>query len=226
MARTQLTEKDRQEIEELLPWRAAGTLSAREARRVDEAIAGDAELAQSYELALEELAGSIELNEAEPVPSGRIMNQLFAKIDAEPHRARAPSLDFRVRISDFVASLSPRTLAWCGAAAALVIVVQGGVIGAGALKPQAPAASYQTASAPSAPSAPGAYVLIRFKPDASAAGITALLEAHQASIVEGPSGGGFYKVRVARGPLAQDKLAALAGRLQQDKTVEFASPSQ
>ena len=36
------------EIEMLLPWHAAGTLNARDARRVDEALARDPELARQY----------------------------------------------------------------------------------------------------------------------------------------------------------------------------------
>ena len=36
---------ERQEIEALLPWHAAGTLSPREARRVEDALARDASLA-------------------------------------------------------------------------------------------------------------------------------------------------------------------------------------
>jgi hypothetical protein len=36
----------RHEIEELLPWHATGTLSRREADRVEQALAGDRELAR------------------------------------------------------------------------------------------------------------------------------------------------------------------------------------
>ena len=40
----------RHEIEELLPWYARGTLSGRDAERVEQALAGDRELARRYEL--------------------------------------------------------------------------------------------------------------------------------------------------------------------------------
>jgi hypothetical protein len=46
----------RHEIEELLPWHAPGTLSRRDADRVEEALAGDRELARRYELVRQELA--------------------------------------------------------------------------------------------------------------------------------------------------------------------------
>src|SRR6201997_4050720 len=78
----------RHEIEELLPWYAAGTLSGREADRVEQALAGHRELAQRYELVRRELAETTRLNEALGAPSARAMEKLFAAINAE--EARAP----------------------------------------------------------------------------------------------------------------------------------------
>jgi hypothetical protein len=76
------------EIEALLPWHAAGTLSRRDADRVEQALAGDRELARRYDLVREELAETIHLNETLGAPSARAMEKLFAAIDAE--EARAP----------------------------------------------------------------------------------------------------------------------------------------
>lgn len=224
MTGTGLSEEARREIEELLPWHAAGTLSPAEAERVEAAIAADPELAEQYARALEELAGTIEQNEAVPVPSGRLMAQLMAKIDAEPQRRRALSPALRGWIVGAFERLSPRTLAWSAAAAALVIAVQAGVIAGGVLHPPAKPA-YQTASAPAAPAAPGAIVLVQFKPNATMAEVDRLLQARQAAIVSGPSGG-FYKVRVSAQPMAQDKLQAAADALQQDRAVAMAVPGQ
>jgi anti-sigma-K factor RskA len=83
----------RHEIEELLPWYATGTLSGREAERVEQALAGDRELAQRYKLVRQELAETTRLNEALGAPSGRAMDKLFAAINAEaraPRRRRRP----------------------------------------------------------------------------------------------------------------------------------------
>src|SRR5262245_65445057 len=77
------------EIETLLPWHAAGTLSARDARRVEEALARDPELAKQYAVIREEYAETIGLNETLGAPSARAMQKLFAAIEAEP--ARQPS---------------------------------------------------------------------------------------------------------------------------------------
>ena len=46
MAMKKILEQEPSEIEMLLPWHAAGTLNARDARRVDEALARDPALAK------------------------------------------------------------------------------------------------------------------------------------------------------------------------------------
>src|SRR6201982_4291786 len=81
-------EPEPQEIEALLPWYAAGTLSRRDANRVERALASDRELARQYDLVREELVETIHLNETLGAPSARAMERLFAAIDAE--EARAP----------------------------------------------------------------------------------------------------------------------------------------
>ena len=79
---------ERLRIEFLLPWYAAGTLSRSESDRVEKALAGDVELARRYALVLEELAQTINLNEALGEPSASVAETLFAAIDAE--EARTP----------------------------------------------------------------------------------------------------------------------------------------
>src|SRR5688500_15329088 len=110
---------ERSDIEALLPWHAAGTLSRRDAERVEQALASDRELARRYDLVREELNETIHLNETLGAPSVRAMEKLFAKIDAEAPRAKKRSFDFVGRIVEFMSSFSPRTLAMAGAAAAV-----------------------------------------------------------------------------------------------------------
>jgi hypothetical protein len=76
-------EPERHEIEVLLPWYAAGTLSRCDADLVERALARDSELARRYDLVRQELAETIQLNETLGAPSGRAMEKLFAAIDAE-----------------------------------------------------------------------------------------------------------------------------------------------
>jgi hypothetical protein len=125
-----------QEIEALLPWYAAGTLSRRDANRVEQALASDLELARQYDLVREELVETIHLNETLRAPSTRAMERLFAAIDAE--EARAPRhrrwFDLGGRISEFLSSLTPRTLSWSATAAAIAILMQAAVIASRAVR--------------------------------------------------------------------------------------------
>jgi hypothetical protein len=208
-----------QEIEELLPWHAAGTLSRRDAQRVEQALARDPELARRYALVRDELGETIHLNETLGAPSARALEKLFAKIDAEPARRQA-SLNLGSRISEFFASLTPRTLALASGAAALAILVQAGFI-AGVMLNETKTGGYQTASAPATAPDAGTFALIRFAPQASADEITKFLEANKLSIASGPMAGGLYKVRVAVTGIPKGELARIVKKLQDDKVVGF-----
>jgi anti-sigma-K factor RskA len=76
-------ESERHEIEALLPWYAAGTLSRREADLVERVLARDSELARLYAVVRQELTETAQLNETLGAPSARAMEKLFAAIDAE-----------------------------------------------------------------------------------------------------------------------------------------------
>jgi hypothetical protein len=94
---------ERQELEKLLPWHAARTLSRREANLVERALAGDAELARCYDLVRQELADTVHLNETLGAPSARALEKLFAAIEVD--EVRAPR---RRRISRTPARLRSR----------------------------------------------------------------------------------------------------------------------
>jgi anti-sigma factor RsiW len=217
-------------IEMLLPFHAAGTLSARDARRVEDALASDPELARQYAVIREEYAETISLNESLGAPSARAMAKLFAAIDEEPVRKPSLSVSLSARISEFFARLSPRTLAWSASLGAVALLLQAGVIGAVLMKNQT--ASFQTASLslnePSAPitrdlasSAAPTRALVRFAPEARIADITALLDNYQASIVDGAKGG-MFRLQFGNKAMSKDEAAGLIGRLQREKIVSLA----
>ena len=208
------------EIEELLPWHAAGTLSRSDARRVEDALAHDPELARRYALVRDELGETIHLNEILGAPSARAMEKLFAKIDAEPARKPAMSLNLGARVAEFFASFSPRTLAYAGGAAVLAILLQAGFI-AGVMLKETKTPGYQTASAPSTDPGVGAFTLIRFAPQATQDDVTKFLAANKLSIASGPMAGGLYKVRIAVTGLPKAELATIVKKLQADKVVGF-----
>jgi hypothetical protein len=99
-------ERERHEIESLLPWHAAGTLDRRDIERVERALAEDGELAHRYELVREELAETIRLNEVLGAPSVRAMDKLFAAIDAEERRAPRVPLHHPSQRSDVATTSS------------------------------------------------------------------------------------------------------------------------
>jgi anti-sigma factor RsiW len=221
-----MLEQEPSELEMLLPWYAAGTLNARDARRVEEALARDSELAKQYAVIREEYAETIDLNESLGAPSARAMQKLFAAIEAEPAREPSFSLNLASRVSGFFASLSPRTLAWSASLGALALLLQAGLIGAVLVKNQT--ATYQTASLSTnepmtrdlaAGTPPRA--LVRFAPDARVADITALLDNYQASIIDGAKGG-LFRLQFGSKAMTRDEAASLLSRLQSEKIVSLA----
>jgi len=223
-----ILEQEPSEIEMLLPWHAAGTLNARDARRVDEALARDPELVKQYAVIQEEYAETIHLNESLGAPSTRAMQKLFAAIDGEPARrpSGSPGMSISARIAGFFANLSPRTLAWSASLGALALLLQAGVIGAVLMQNQS--ASFQTASLSTnepitralGPEAPPR-ALVRFAPDARVADITALLDNYHASIVDGAKGG-LFRLQFGNKAMSKDEIAGLMSKLQNEKIVSLA----
>jgi len=229
-ASKKMLDQEPSEIEMLLPFHAAGTLNARDARRVEEALASDSGLAVQYAVIREEYAETIGLNESLGAPSARAMQKLFAAIDAEPVRKPSLSVSLSARVSEFFARLSPRTLAWSASVGAVALLLQAGVIGAVLMKDQT--ASFQTASLSMNEPSSGPITrdlggsataptraLVRFAPDARIADITALLDNYQASIVDGAKGGMF---RLQFKAMGKDEAANLLKKLQGEKIVSLA----
>ena len=225
-ASKKMLDQEPSEIEMLLPFHAAGTLNARDARRIEEALARDPALARQYAVIQEEYAETIHLNESLGAPSVRAMQKLFAAIDAEPARQPSASLNFSARFSGFFAKLSPRTLAWSASLGALALLLQAGVIGAVLVKNQN--STFQTASLSTSEPitrdlAGGTppHALVRFTPEARVADITALLDHYQASIVDGAKGG-MFRLQFGNRAMSKEDIAALMSRLQSEKIVSLA----
>jgi hypothetical protein len=226
-----ILEQEPGDIEALLPWHAAGALSARDTRRVEDALLRDPSLAEQYAAIQEEYAETIALNESLGAPSSRAMQKLFAAIDAEPARKPSASLKFSTGIAEFFASLSPRTLAFSAALGALALLLQAGVIGAILSKGQS--GSFQTASL-SGPKdtivrglgqETGPRALVRFVKDARVSDITAFLDANQASIIDSTQGG-MFRLQFGDKPMSRQEVAGLMTRLQSEKIIELAAPAQ
>jgi anti-sigma factor RsiW len=216
-------EQEPGDIEALLPWHAAGTLSARDTRRVEDALARDPLLAKQYAVIREEYAETIALNESLGAPSARAMQKLFAAIDAEPARKPSVSLNISARIAEFFAGLSPRTLAYSAAFGAVLMLVQAGVIGAILAKQQG--GTFQTASLSGPRQETGPQAFVRFTPDARVSDITAFLEANQATIINSTAGG-MFRLQFGDKPMSKQEIAGLMARLQNEKIINLAAPAQ
>jgi hypothetical protein len=66
-------------------------------------------------------------------------------------------------------------------------------------------------------------VAVRFVERASLADITKLLDAYNASLVDGPRPGDLFKIRIASAASSPSELAKIVGRMAKEKVVEFAA---
>lgn len=216
---------EREEIEALLPWHAAGTLSRRDAQKVEQALAGDTHLATQYSLIRDELVETIGLNESLGAPSARAMQKLMADIEADASTTRRARASFSLGewLSDRLSSFSPRTLAWSATAAALAIVLQAGLL-AGMFVNERQGGNFIVASVPTEQTVKqGTYAIISFAPQATAAEITKFLDTHKIALVDGPSGG-VYTVRLAVTGMPKEELARTVKTLQDESVVRFIGP--
>ena len=219
-----MLEQEPSEIELLLPWHAAGTLNARDARRVEEALARDPALAKQYAAIRGEYEETIHLNESLGAPSARAMQKLFAAIDAEPARAG-------------------RFAAAVGAHRDLLrepVAAYAGLVGEPGRHRAAAAGRRHRRRADEDPARDlpdrfalgrarrsrvslelhAARALVRFTPEARVADITALLDSYQASII-GDAKGGMFRLQFDKA-MSRDELASLLGRMQREKFVNLA----
>ena len=227
MALKKMLKQEPSQIEMLLPWYAAGTLNARDARRVEEALDHDPEFARQYAFVREEYAETIGLNETLGAPSPQAAERLMAAIDAEATRKRTPGAAAGW-LTGFFANLSPRTMAVAASFAMLAIALQAVAIVDIFTKPQVGVPGEAPGEGPIAGQGGkhknGTFAMVRFARQASAAEITNFLQTYQAALVDGPTPGGLYRVRIAMTSLAKEELAKIVARMRQDRVVETAEP--
>jgi hypothetical protein len=122
--------------------------------------------------------------------------------------------------------LKPRTIVWLAIAIIPILTVETGLIINFYLRNEPLSRTYQTASAPSKAGS-GAHVLLRFAPQASAGELTRFLLTKRFVIVEGPTAGGIFKVRIGEKHLPAPELEQLAKTLQGGhEIVRFAAPTE
>jgi len=203
-----------------MPWYVTGKLAAAEAAEIATALESSDALQRLLLFAEDEQSETIALNESLAAPSRAAYDALFARIEAAEAQRRVPrgasrnALDW---LAGKLASLSPRALALSATAAGLAICVQAGLLTSLVVK-EPGTTRYTTASAPSA-AATGTFVLISFAPNATTEAVTRFLEAHKATIADGPKPGGLYRVKVADTKLSLDAVTEIVTSLRSEGAV-------
>jgi hypothetical protein len=206
MSDTSLADAEREGIEMLLPWYITGKLGAADRARVEAYLAAHPEVVHQLDLVRAERAETVAANEALGWPSAAATERLMAALPAARPGRSALRL-FRGGLRQITGLfIAPTTSAvrWAAVAAALLIAVQ--TVTIAALVSQRPG-PYETASG--AGTGDGIALLVTFADDAKATAISQLLTELDASIVDGPKGGGVYKVRLRtedRSPPAREAL--------------------
>jgi anti-sigma factor RsiW len=223
----QLSEPD--EIEALLPWYVTGKLTPEESARVARYLETHAEAATHVQIAQEERAEVIAANEMLGLSSSRAFERLMASASARPQRRTLSSLVTKwvEQFGDWLESFTPVQLSAIAVAAALVLLIQ--AVSIGLLLVERPAGeSYQTASGPRASSTTtGTFAIVSFVPGASIGDVAAFLSEIDAEIVEGPKGGGIYRLRLSNEHLLPAAAEAAVQKLVQKKSlIAFAALAQ
>jgi hypothetical protein len=210
-------------FEVLLPWYVAGHLGRRDRQRVEEVLQRDQNLARQADLAREELTETIHLNETLGAPPPRVFERLMASIEAEADaaRKRAPGAAAGW-LTGFFANLSPRTMAVAASFATLAIALQAFMLADIFTKPENGVSDYGLSTGHRG----GTFAMVSFARQASAAEITDFLQNYQATLVDGPTPGGLYRVRLAMTALAKEEVGRVIARMRQERIVASAEPSE
>ena len=177
------------DIADLLPWYATGRLSADDRARVEAELERDPLLRANLDAALEEMETTQLDNEAAAGPSPLVWDKIAAAVEAEPRSVGAfERLRSLCASLTSWASLSPVAATGFAAAAALVIVVQGGAL---LYRDGGPTQGVYHSASQQPQAAGGPQVLVAFAPDVTVARMTEILDAHGATLIDGPRNGMF-----------------------------------
>ena len=216
-----------EEIEALLAWYAAGTLSVADRTRVDSYLAAHPEAVAHVLLAREEREGVIAANDAIKLATDglKLAPAILARVRSpqavKPVSRFARALDWA---GDFLSGLEPRQLAMAGLAAGVLLVAQTSLMGVLMAGRGAGGSTYGTASGPALA---GTYAMVGFAPDATAARIGLLLREDGLSIIDGPRADGLYRVRLSTAKLSDAEAGqALARLTSRTSVVSFAALSR
>ncbi len=222
---TDAGDREREEIELILPWYEKGTLSKIETHRVERYLETHPELHAQLALIREELEETIAANEdaGMPAPSGR--DRLMAQIAAKAEATQPVSASLRETLLRWLPYNFKPGLVLAAGLAALIIIVQAVAL-ISLISAESNSGAYRVASGQQAQPGTGTFVLVRFAENATAGQISELLKSIGGTIVDGPKPGGVFRVRISPQALsATQRDAVLRTLLQKTEIVTFAVPA-
>jgi hypothetical protein len=210
MTNTAGHEFDAAYIGQLLPWYVTGKLDAGERADVENTLKRFPELRAQLDLIQAEMADTVKLNEAMPMPRAGATERFMGLVQKDVQRSAPAKLQpFKVLLEWLALQLEgpPR---WAVAAAVLAIVVQAALIGGLVVERQG---NGFYAAGGSETRSEGTLVLARFSDGVTLAVLTERLAALDIAIVDGPKAGGLFTLRIGPDgmPVAErdEKIAAL-----------------
>lgn len=211
------------DVESLLPWYGTRKLAHDDALLVERALSEVPELTRRYELVLQEQKATVALNNSLGVPSPRAFDKLSALLDSRQDAAKVGAWKVGKRLGLFPFLLHSRLIA---CVAVLIALAEAALLAVSFFEP-ARKVTYWTASvAGKSAEEDGSFLLISFAPDATAAQIQQFLQAHKASITEGPRPGGIFRVRVSDKALTPEELGSLVSFLRNESSIiRFVAPT-
>lgn len=211
------------DVESLLPWYATRKLAHGDTLLVERALSEVPELTRRYELVLKEQEMTVALNNSLGVPSPRAFHRLSALLDSRQDAAKVGAWKVGKRRTGFFPFLHPRLIA---CVAVLIALAEAALLAVPFFGP-ARKGTYWTASvAGKSAEEDGSFLLMSFAPDATAAQIQRFLQAHKASITEGPLPGGIFRVRVSDKALTPEELGSLVSFLRNENSIiRFVAPT-
>jgi hypothetical protein len=216
MSGQEMQEREREEIEMLLPWYVTGRLDRADRARVEGYLARYPDVAAQLDLVQAEREQSVRGNEALGAPPAGALDRLMASLPARPGVAqRIARSTLLQQVADLFAAPTARSVQWAALAAAALIVVQAAAIST--LLVRGGGGTYQTAAGQAA--GEGVVALVVFAEDARAGAIAQLLAEFEASIVDGPRPGGVYKIRLRTSDRSQAGQDTVLRRLAERRDI-------
>ncbi|MGI9410350.1 MAG: hypothetical protein ACR2OV_09780 [Hyphomicrobiaceae bacterium] len=227
MTETLETFSEREEIEMLLPWYATGKLDAKDRDRVEHYLADHGDMRVQLEIIRDEQLETISANELLGAPVAGALDRLRTAVAAEtpePSKLAAVGRSLWQEIATVFSNPTPRAVQWAGAAAALLLIAQAGVIGSYVVPGSDSSGSYTTASGPQAGVNSGTIVIVRFAADAKLSDVAEVLASIKGELVAGPKPGGLYDVRIARKKVSAKDRDTIITKLKASPHVTLVLP--